>query len=75
MRLDTLTMTVLVATVLAAAPAFAQVDLSGNWAVRNHEDWMERAPGPDPVDYLGLPINEEGRSRALTVHGCRHFAA
>ena len=26
---------------------------------------MERGPGPDPVDYLGLPLNDEGRARAL----------
>jgi hypothetical protein len=29
------------------------------------EDSRERADGPSPVDYLGLPLNEEGRSRAL----------
>jgi hypothetical protein len=53
----------LVAT--AAVPALAQVDLSGNWAARHHQDWQERGPGPEPVDYSGLPINEEGRAKAL----------
>jgi hypothetical protein len=54
---------------LAAAtliPALsAQVDLSGPWTARLHEDWAERGPGPEAVDYLGLPINEEARARAL----------
>lgn len=57
----------LVLTIAAlAAPAFAQVDLSGNWVARQHEDWEERGPGPEAVDYLGLPINEEARARGLT---------
>jgi hypothetical protein len=51
--------------IMASAPAFAQVDLAGTWATRNHEDWMERWPGPDVGDFTGLPINEDGRARAL----------
>jgi hypothetical protein len=51
---------------LFGVPAFAQVDLSGTWAARQHQDWMERGPGPDPVDYIGLPLSEEGRARALS---------
>ncbi len=47
-------------------PAAAQVDLSGNWASRHHQDWQDRAPGPDVVDYLGLPLNAEGRAKALS---------
>src|SRR5262249_20777513 len=54
-----------VSSVLMAVPAIAQIDLSGNWAARAHEDWQERGPGPEAVDYLGIPINEEARSRAL----------
>jgi len=55
----------LVVIVLAAAtPALAQIDLSGTWANRLHEDWFERAPGPEIGDYLGLPLNDEGRARA-----------
>jgi hypothetical protein len=50
---------------LFSVPADAQIDLSGNWVSRQHEDWEERGPGPEVVDYLGLPINEEARSRAL----------
>ncbi len=26
---------------------------------------VDRFPGPDPVDYLGLPLNDEARARAL----------
>jgi hypothetical protein len=46
-------------------PAFAQIDLAGHWVARQHEDWQERGPGPEIVDYLGLPINEDARARAL----------
>jgi hypothetical protein len=51
--------------VLLGAPAFGQVDLSGMWAAREHQDWEERLPGPDPVDYVGLPLNDAGREKAL----------
>jgi hypothetical protein len=56
----------LLAATFISVPAFAQVDLGGNWASRQHEDWQERAPGPEAVDYLGLPLNAEGRARALS---------
>jgi len=52
------------ALVLSATPASAQIDISGTWGNRIHEDWIERAPGPDIGDYTGLPINDEGRARA-----------
>jgi len=52
-------------TLGTTAPAFAQVDLSGTWATRNHEDWMERWPGPDVGDFTGLPINDDALARAL----------
>src|SRR5437588_10259519 len=44
-------------------PAFAQVDPSGEWAPRFHEDQPERIPGPEIGDYLGLPINDAARLR------------
>ena len=47
-----------------AAPAVAQIDIAGTWGNRLHEDWIERAPGPDIGDYTGLPLNDEGRARA-----------
>src|SRR5262245_39854021 len=58
----------LIAALLVSAPAFAQVDLAGHWASRQHEDWEERGPGPEIVDYLGLPLNDEARSRALSYN-------
>jgi hypothetical protein len=48
-----------------SAPAAAQIDLAGNWVSRQHEDWQDRGPGPEAVDYLGLPLNDEGRARSL----------
>jgi hypothetical protein len=49
-----------------SASAFAQVDLNGGWQPLEHEDWIERGPGPDPVDYLGLPLSDAGRAKALS---------
>jgi hypothetical protein len=49
---------------LLAAPLCAQVDFSGEWAPRFHEDQPERVPGPELGDYLGLPLNPAGRLRA-----------
>jgi len=47
-------------------PVRAEVDLSGNWQTREHEDWVDRAPGPDPVEYTGLALTPEGRAKALS---------
>jgi hypothetical protein len=69
---------------LLAAPAFAQLDPSGEWAPRFHEDQPERIPGPDIGDYLGLPINDAARMRAdiwdaslltLPEHQCKPHPA
>ena len=46
---------------MAIVPAFAQIDLSGEWNPQFHEDQPERIPGPEIGDYLGLPINEAAR--------------
>ncbi len=51
---------------LIGVPAVAQVDFSGEWAPRFYEDQLERVPGPEIGDYLGLPINAAGRMRADT---------
>src|SRR6516162_3317119 len=48
---------------LAAAPVFAQVDLTGEWNPRFHEDQPERIPGPEIGDYLGLPVSDAARMR------------
>jgi len=53
-----------VAFATAAAPAYAQVELSGVWQPQYHEDFTERIPGPELRDYLGLPINDAARQFA-----------
>jgi hypothetical protein len=73
---------ILTAAVLASTvvPAGAQSHLNGDWVGLFHEDEPERAPGPDPGDYTGLPLNEAGRLYAdswdasrltLPEHQCR----
>lgn len=47
-------------------PALAEIDLSGSWASKNHEDGLERGAGPNPVDWAGLPLNDSGRAKALS---------
>jgi hypothetical protein len=48
-------------TFVAVRPTVAQDDPSGEWAPRFHEDWLERIPGPEIGDYLGLPVNAAAR--------------
>ncbi len=48
----------------ASSPASAQADFSGVWQPRYHEDLVERIPGPELRDYLGLPINDAARQYA-----------
>ena len=55
----------MLALILASMPAFAEIDLSGSWVAYLHEDALNRGSGPLPVDYLGLPLNDQGRTRAL----------
>src|SRR5712691_9993962 len=45
---------------LASTSLLAQVDLSGSWAARNYGDALgvNPGPGPLPVEYFGLPLNE-----------------
>jgi len=68
------------AAVLAGGVAYGQVDLSGNWGPVFHEDAPERGPGPELVNYLGLPITDGARLYAeswdasrltLPEHQCR----
>ena len=63
---------------LIAGSAAAQEDIVGFWnqPAQNIttqfgfvEDSNERAGGPALVDYLGIPLNDEGRSRALAYDG------
>jgi hypothetical protein len=55
-----------VMTAAVSRPVLAQTDLSGSWAARNHEDALERGGGPYAVDYTGLPLNDDGRAKALS---------
>jgi hypothetical protein len=41
----------------------AQSEIAGSWAIRNHE--VLSGDGL-PVDFTGIPLNEEGRTRALS---------
>lgn len=56
----------LLASLVLSAPVFGQLDLSGSWNPQFTEDQPERIPGPDLVDYLGIPINAEARQWALS---------
>ena len=48
-----------------SAPAFAQAELAGSWAQTGGEDLSGDTV---PVDYTGIPLNEEGRVRALSYN-------
>jgi len=66
---------------LCSVPVFAQfagssapstgLDLSGNWAPLLDEDVGERIPGPELVNYLGLPINDAARMFAESWNASR----
>jgi hypothetical protein len=47
------------------------LDLSGNWAPLLHEDFPERIPGPELVNFAGLPINAGAREFALSWDASR----
>lgn len=49
-----------------ANPSLGQAALNGGWSILIHEDFPERIPGPDIMEYVGLPINEAARYKALT---------
>src|SRR5271154_7260061 len=80
----TMSSTVLLTMLFAAAPAWAQLEPVGEWAPRFHEDQPERIPGPEIGDYLGLPINDAARLRGdiwdaeiltLPEHQCKPHPA
>lgn len=54
----------LVMTLCFAGHAAAQVDLSGEWAARLHEDQVYRGPGPEFGEYEGFPLSEAARLKA-----------
>src|SRR5271166_6373972 len=72
----------LLAATLGGAPVFAQavigeftpatgLDLSGSWSPLLHEDFLERIPGPELVNYLGLPISDGARLWGLSWDSSR----
>jgi hypothetical protein len=61
----------LLAATLMSVPASGQMDLSGNWSARYHEDQPERIPGPALGDYAGLPITEGARQWAMSWDASR----
>jgi hypothetical protein len=48
---------------LPAAPALAQVDLTGTWVRRGSND---NGYSREPVDLMGMPLSEDGRAKALS---------
>jgi hypothetical protein len=64
--MKTLTTIALLALAAGSTPVYAQADFSGVWQPRYHEDQVERLPGPELRDYLGLPINDAARQAADT---------
>jgi hypothetical protein len=67
-RATTSALLVFIGTILTVDVAWAQIDLTGEWAVRLHEDQLHRndgLPGGLAVgDYTGLPINDAARRKA-----------
>ena len=58
-----LTIAPMIVVLSQALPSYAQVDLAGQWATRQHEDALERGGGPEVGEYEGLPINDADRVR------------
>ena len=49
---------------LAAGEASAQLNISGEWAVKAHEDQGDRVPGDVQGDFTGVPLNDAARKFA-----------
>jgi hypothetical protein len=76
MRMRSFFLTAVCASALYAQTAGAiapspGLDLSGNWAPVLHEDFPERIPGPELVNFAGLPINDGAREFALSWDASR----
>ena len=71
------------AAILLCIPALAQgpgfynpgaapgLDLAGNWAPVFHEDAGERGPGPELVNFLGIPLTPGARLAGLSYDASR----
>jgi glyoxylase-like metal-dependent hydrolase (beta-lactamase superfamily II) len=53
-----------VGLLLTASLASAQIDISGEWGSRLHEDLGYRGTGPALGEYVGVPLNDAGRQKA-----------
>ena len=53
----------IVAVMLSAAPASAQVDLTGTW---QRVGQIDNGAAREPVDLLGMPLSADGRAKALS---------
>jgi hypothetical protein len=56
---------ILLVALITAAPAWAQVELSGSYSIRMYEDYIERGPGSFMGDFTGMALSDEGRAKAL----------
>ncbi|MBM3820978.1 MAG: hypothetical protein FJW14_18455 [Acidimicrobiia bacterium] len=56
---------ILLTVLVTAAPAWAQVELSGSYSIRMYEDYIERGPGSFMGDFTGMALSDEGRAKAL----------
>jgi hypothetical protein len=56
-------MVLVVAALLSAVPASAQVDLTGTWQRVGSDD---NGYSSEPVDLMGMPLNADGRAKALS---------
>ena len=59
------------AAALLAAPAGAQLDLSGTWDPIRHEDLPDRGPGVGLGDYTGIPLTDAARQWAESWDAAR----
>ena len=59
----TVVLTMTLAVLWPAVPAFAQADLSGWWTRRSQVD---NGYSREPVDLLGIPVSADGRAKALS---------
>lgn len=55
------------AVMLYAGQASAQTDLSGAWAPYDSPNFLHQAIGPFPMDFTGIPLNQEGRAAAAAA--------
>ena len=65
-RVERVAMSLVILTTLGSGGAAAQIDLSGEWAARLHEEVLLRRdpPGPSIGDYTGLPVDDAARLKA-----------